>query len=60
MSADAVISDCDGVLVDSETIAHEVEMEALRSTGIAFETVPQGVCEPPSRSPRINRLTISR
>jgi len=35
---DAVIFDCDGVLIDSETIAHEVEVEALTRLGLLFES----------------------
>ncbi len=31
---DAVIFDCDGVLIDSETIAHEVELDALKRIGL--------------------------
>jgi beta-phosphoglucomutase-like phosphatase (HAD superfamily) len=34
---DAVIFDCDGVLIDSETIAHEVEMRALKTLGLVFD-----------------------
>jgi HAD superfamily hydrolase (TIGR01509 family) len=34
---DAVIFDCDGVLIDSETIAHEVEMRAVRTLGLVFD-----------------------
>ena len=34
---DAVIFDCDGVLIDSETIAHEVEMRAVRGLGLDFD-----------------------
>ena len=33
---DAVIFDCDGVLIDSETIAHEVELEAMKRLGLSF------------------------
>jgi beta-phosphoglucomutase-like phosphatase (HAD superfamily) len=35
---DAVIFDCDGVLIDSETIAHEVEVEAMKRLGLLFES----------------------
>jgi beta-phosphoglucomutase-like phosphatase (HAD superfamily) len=35
---DAVIFDCDGVLIDSETIAHEVEVEALTRLGLLFDS----------------------
>jgi beta-phosphoglucomutase-like phosphatase (HAD superfamily) len=35
---DAVIFDCDGVLIDSETIAHEVELEAMKSLGLLFDS----------------------
>ena len=35
---DAVIFDCDGVLIDSETIAHEVEVEALKRLGLLFDS----------------------
>jgi HAD superfamily hydrolase (TIGR01509 family) len=35
---DAVIFDCDGVLIDSETIAHEVELDALRRIGLFFDS----------------------
>lgn len=34
---DAVIFDCDGVLIDSETIAHEVELEAMQRLGLLFD-----------------------
>ena len=34
---DAVIFDCDGVLIDSETIAYEVELEAMKRLGLFFE-----------------------
>lgn len=34
---DAVIFDCDGVLIDSETIAHDVELEAMKRLGLFFE-----------------------
>lgn len=34
---DAVLFDCDGVLIDSETIAHEVEAEAMKCLGLFFE-----------------------
>ena len=45
---DAVIFDCDGVLVDSETIAHQVELEAFTRLGffidvIAFKSRIQGL-----------------
>lgn len=33
----AVIFDCDGVLVESETIAHEVELEALAGIGLNYD-----------------------
>jgi HAD superfamily hydrolase (TIGR01509 family) len=33
----AVIFDCDGVLVDSEVIAHEVEMAALGEIGLTYD-----------------------
>jgi beta-phosphoglucomutase-like phosphatase (HAD superfamily) len=35
---DAVIFDCDGVLIDSETIAHEVELEAMARLGLDFDS----------------------
>jgi HAD superfamily hydrolase (TIGR01509 family) len=35
---DAVIFDCDGVLIDSETIAHEVEVEAMKRLGLLFDS----------------------
>lgn len=35
---DAVIFDCDGVLIDSETIAHEVELEAMKRLGLPFDS----------------------
>ena len=35
---DAVIFDCDGVLIDSETIAHEVEREAMSRLGLLFDS----------------------
>jgi beta-phosphoglucomutase-like phosphatase (HAD superfamily) len=35
---DAVIFDCDGVLIDSETIAHEVELEAMARLGLLFDS----------------------
>ena len=34
---DAVIFDCDGVLVDSEIIAHAVEMEVLAGIGLIYD-----------------------
>lgn len=34
---DAVIFDCDGVLVDSEVIAHEIEMAVLGDIGLTYE-----------------------
>ena len=34
---DAVIFDCDGVLIDSETIAHEVEIKAVKGLGLVFD-----------------------
>jgi len=37
MVMDAVIFDCDGVLIDSETIAHEVEMKAVKGLGLDFD-----------------------
>ena len=37
MIMDAVIFDCDGVLIDSETIAHEVEIRAVKGLGLAFD-----------------------
>lgn len=45
---DAVIFDCDGVLIDSETISHEVELEAFRRLGLfvdvaAFKAQIQGL-----------------
>src|SRR5258708_37012112 len=33
----AVIFDCDGVLVDSEVLAHEVETEVLSSIGLHYD-----------------------
>lgn len=36
--ATAVIFDCDGVLVDSEVIAHAVEMAVLREVGLIYES----------------------
>jgi HAD superfamily hydrolase (TIGR01509 family) len=33
----AVIFDCDGVLVDSEILAHEVEIEVLQSIGLEYD-----------------------
>src|SRR5258707_4316972 len=33
----AVIFDCDGVLVDSEVLAHEVETEVLTSVGLHYD-----------------------
>lgn len=33
----AVLFDCDGVLIDSETIAHEVEVEAMKRLGLFYE-----------------------
>jgi HAD superfamily hydrolase (TIGR01509 family) len=35
---DAVIFDCDGVLIDSETIAHEVGLDALQRIGLFFDS----------------------
>ncbi len=32
----AVIFDCDGVLVDSETLAHEIEVELLDQAGLSY------------------------
>ena len=45
---DAVIFDCDGVLIDSETIAHDVELEAFARLGLfvdaaAFKARIQGL-----------------
>jgi HAD superfamily hydrolase (TIGR01509 family) len=45
---DAVVFDCDGVLVDSETIAGEVELEAFQRLGlfvdeVAFKAQVQGL-----------------
>jgi len=45
---DAVIFDCDGVLIDSETISHEVELEAFARLGLfvdvaAFKARIQGL-----------------
>src|SRR5258708_39259237 len=34
---DVVIFDCDGVLIDSETIAHEIEMKAVKGLGLDFD-----------------------
>src|ERR1700679_807959 len=34
----AVIFDCDGVLVDSEVIAHEVEMLTLSEIGLTYDS----------------------
>ena len=34
---DAVIFDCDGVLVDSEVLALEVELAALAEIGLTYE-----------------------
>ena len=34
---DAVIFDCDGVLVDSETLALEIELEELATLGLVYE-----------------------
>ena len=34
----AVIFDCDGVLVDSEVLAHEVEIEVLAAAGLHYDT----------------------
>jgi HAD superfamily hydrolase (TIGR01509 family) len=33
----AVIFDCDGVLIDSESIAHEVEIAQLRTIGLTYD-----------------------
>jgi beta-phosphoglucomutase-like phosphatase (HAD superfamily) len=33
----AVIFDCDGVLVDSEILAHEIEIEVLQSIGLHYD-----------------------
>jgi len=33
----AVIFDCDGVLVESEVIAHEVELEVLSAIGMHYD-----------------------
>jgi HAD superfamily hydrolase (TIGR01509 family) len=32
----AIIFDCDGVLVDSEVLAHEIEMESLAEAGLVY------------------------
>src|ERR1041384_4219871 len=34
---EAVIFDCDGVLVDSEVLAHEVELAALADLGLHYD-----------------------
>ena len=34
----AVIFDCDGVLVDSEVIAHEIEMATLGEIGLVYDS----------------------
>jgi HAD superfamily hydrolase (TIGR01509 family) len=34
----AVIFDCDGVLVDSEVLAHEIEMESLAEAGLVYSS----------------------
>jgi HAD superfamily hydrolase (TIGR01509 family) len=34
----AIIFDCDGVLVDSEVLAHEIEMESLAEAGLAYSS----------------------
>ncbi|MBN9571245.1 MAG: HAD-IA family hydrolase [Alphaproteobacteria bacterium] len=34
---DAVIFDCDGVLVDSEILAHEIEMAVLSDAGLLYD-----------------------
>lgn len=34
----AVIFDCDGVLVDSEVVAHRIEMEVLAAAGLVYES----------------------
>lgn len=47
---DAVIFDCDGVLIDSETIAHEVELEALERLGLFFDE--------PDRKARFQGLAV--
>ncbi|WP_136659342.1 HAD-IA family hydrolase [Nitratireductor sp. XY-223] len=39
MAFSAIIFDCDGVLVDSEVIYHEVEMEHLTRIGLEYEPV---------------------
>ena len=39
MAFSAIIFDCDGVLVDSEVIYHEVEMEHLARIGLEYEPV---------------------
>jgi beta-phosphoglucomutase-like phosphatase (HAD superfamily) len=39
---DAVIFDCDGVLIDSETIAHEVELDAFQRIGLFLTAVNTG------------------
>lgn len=47
---DAVIFDCDGVLIDSETIAHEVEVEAMKRLGLFFDE--------PDRKARFQGLAV--
>ncbi|MGZ3306790.1 MAG: HAD hydrolase-like protein, partial [Asticcacaulis sp.] len=37
MTFKAVIFDCDGVLVDSEKLALEVELAVLREQGLTFD-----------------------
>jgi HAD superfamily hydrolase (TIGR01509 family) len=34
----AIIFDCDGVLVDSEVLAHEIEMESLAEAGLVYSS----------------------
>ena len=33
----AIICDCDGVLVDSEVLALEIELKSLKEIGLAFD-----------------------
>ena len=37
MNIDLVIFDCDGVLVDSEVVYHEVELAVLAEFGLAYD-----------------------
>jgi HAD superfamily hydrolase (TIGR01509 family) len=39
MTVSAILFDCDGVLVESETLAHEIETEVLAAIGLHYDKV---------------------